>query len=100
MLTGFSLASARGLTQIGDQVVLCSGEMVVLTYGPDGEPSESPHYCPDMAIGLLAAVAAPVPQIGLVPRVLSVVYGQAARLCMAAPPVTAQARDPPVVSLA
>lgn len=57
LLTGFALASARGQTMIGDRVVLCSGQAIILVYGPDGTPSESPHYCPDMAQALLAALS-------------------------------------------
>ena len=50
LLTGHALASARGQAQIGERLVLCTGHAVVVVYGPDGAPVESPYYCPDMAL--------------------------------------------------
>ena len=100
VLTSFALGSARGQTRIGDQVVLCSGEAVVLVFGPDGAPVESPHYCPDMVLSMLAATALPpvlpVPEQAL----LSVRFAPFHPILAGAAQVAAQARDPPLASLA
>lgn len=54
MLTGIGLGAARGTVQIGGQVVLCTGEGVVLRDIP-GQGNGRLHICPDMALSLLGA---------------------------------------------
>lgn len=100
MLTGFALASARGQAVIGERVVLCSGHVVVLTYGPDGTPSESPHFCPDMALALIAALDAPASQAAPLPLSKAVVFTQSRRSVLAFSAVAAKSRDPPLLGLA
>lgn len=101
MLTGFAAASARGQSMIGERVVLCSGHVVVLIYGPDGTPSESPYFCPDMSLLLLAATAAT--EAKAPPRLTSfapAVFAAPGRAVLALSRVAAQARDPPSAGLA
>lgn len=98
-LTGYALASARGQTMIGERVVLCSGQAVVLTYGADGRPQESAHFCPDMAINLLAAVAVVAAYEPPVVRVVQVSTSQVRKQAREAPVIVAKARDPPLVAV-
>lgn len=57
-LTSQAAALARGQTQIAGQIVLCTGqEVVMVSVDHQGQPIERMHYCPDMALSLLHAVA-------------------------------------------
>ncbi|WP_133361326.1 DUF2946 family protein [Antarcticimicrobium luteum] len=59
-LTSQSMAVARGATDPTGQIVLCTGTGPVAVYvDEDGQPTGPPHICPDCALHLLAAVAAP-----------------------------------------
>lgn len=60
--TGIGLGAARGTVMAGGQVVICTGQGVVVMDHP-GAPGP-PHLCPDMALSLLAAVWTPPPQFG------------------------------------
>lgn len=62
-VTSITLAIARGQTRVGGTVVLCSGALYVPgSVNADGNPT-TPHLCPDMALGLVAGLAAPAPEI-------------------------------------
>ena len=56
LLTSLSLGMARGQLRAGTEVFLCGGALVVLD--PD-DPRDGARYCPDMALGLLAALDVP-----------------------------------------
>ena len=56
LLTSLSLGMARGQMRAGSEIVLCGGAPVVLY--PD-DPQGGARYCPDMALGLLAALDLP-----------------------------------------
>lgn len=98
VLTGHALASARGQAQLGERLVLCTGHAVVVVYGADGAPVESPYFCPDMALSLLAAVSPFDAAVAPAPRLLSLIVDPAALPDLSVAPVAAQARDPPGVS--
>ncbi|MCK8465343.1 hypothetical protein MUY35_15900 [Aliiroseovarius sp. S1339] len=77
-VTSFSLANARGSNpDIGNAIdmVICTGiGMTVLTVGPDGEPIESVHLCPDGAQIFAAAFTVPtvhMPEDRLVMRIVA-----------------------------
>ncbi len=59
-LTSYSMAVARGQSpDIGTDMVICTGVgMVTITIGPDGEPVEATHICPD-AMSIFAATMTP-----------------------------------------
>lgn len=57
-LTGVGLGMARGTVQSGGQVVICTGQGVVVRYVPGAPGKTSAHVCPDMALSLLSAPAA------------------------------------------
>lgn len=97
LLTGHALASARGQAQIGERLVLCTGHAVVVVYGPDGAPVESPYYCPDMALALLAALSVVDATADPAPRILSANFDLVVLHGQPVAPVPAQARDPPLV---
>lgn len=60
VLTGIGLGVARGTIQAGGQVVLCTGDGVVLRDIPGAPGQVHVHLCPDMALSLLnAAIPAP-----------------------------------------
>lgn len=59
MLTGIGLGAARGTVQIGGEMVLCTGQGVVVVPAADGEGGGQAHLCPDMALAMLVAVALP-----------------------------------------
>lgn len=60
VLTGQSLAVARVLPGPSGQVALCTGSGPVMVHvDENGEPTAPPHFCPDGALSLLNAVAAP-----------------------------------------
>jgi len=56
VLTSYSMAVARGQSSdIGTDMVICTGVgMITVTIGPDGEPVEATHICPD-AMSIFAA---------------------------------------------
>lgn len=68
-LASVTLAHARGQARIGDTFVLCTGGgAVTVTLDAEGNPTGPAHICPDMALALMAGVAAmpasvPVPQV-------------------------------------
>ncbi len=57
VLTSYCMAVARGQSpDIGTDMVICTGVgMVTITIGPDGEPVETTHICPD-AMTIFAAI--------------------------------------------
>ena len=60
VLTSQSMATARGATGPAGQIVLCTGTGPVAVYiDDDGQPVGPPHLCPDCALHLLDAFAAP-----------------------------------------
>ena len=60
VLTSQSMALARGSVMSAGQIVLCTGTGPVLVdVDKDGQPITPPHFCPDCALTVLAAVAAP-----------------------------------------
>lgn len=99
-LTGVGLGVARGTVQIDGQVVICTGEGIVLRVVP-GTPARSrAHICPDMALSLLDVVAGsdlavtPVP----LPRQADPAVNTPTGVSRSVPVATA--RDPPPVLVA
>jgi hypothetical protein len=62
--TSLLAASARGQTAVNGQVViLCSGGgLVQVSLDASGNPAGPAHLCPDLALGLLAALSLPPPE--------------------------------------
>lgn len=61
VLTGQSLAAARGQAQIAGEVVLCAGEITrVVSVDAQGQPVQRVSICPDMALSLLNGFAVPM----------------------------------------
>ncbi|AXC48397.1 hypothetical protein DRW48_00575 [Paracoccus suum] len=101
LLTGIALGHARGRVLAGGTVILCSGEAlrVAVLPGPDGGPvSGHAEICPDMALGLMAAIGAPPVQfVGPTPTARLLAAQQAALHLVLPAPMPPRARAPPVV---
>lgn len=89
-LTGIALGSARGQAPVVGQMVICAGTTTVtVAVDADGQPVRQTHFCPDMALSLIAAVAGtPVAQPLDLPR----------RIGWAIPTRDGQSRDVPAHS--
>ena len=65
VLTGHSMAIARGMPMASDQIELCTGTgPVMMPVDAEGNPTGPAHICPDFSLSLLNAVA--VPEVVLV----------------------------------
>jgi len=65
VLTGHSMAIARGMPMPADQIELCTGSgPVMMPVDAEGNPTGAAHICPDFSLSLLNAVA--VPEVVLV----------------------------------
>lgn len=63
-LTSVTMAVARGQTRLAGEVVICSGAGVTtITVDQNGQPVHQIHICPDMVLGLMAALDAPAPVV-------------------------------------
>ena len=55
MVTSASMAAARAGMSLHGLMVLCVGaETVTLPMGPDGQPQDHGHLCPDCTVGVMA----------------------------------------------
>ncbi|WP_224826440.1 hypothetical protein [Cognatishimia sp. MH4019] len=98
VLTSASLAVARAAPDAAGQMVLCTGSgPVVMHFDENGDPVGAPHYCPDCAMTLLAAVSGHAPVVEDLCAVQSIRFDAADTLARKAQPRKAQARDPPLV---
>lgn len=62
VLTGQSMAIARGASGPAGEMVLCTGTGPVTVFvDENGAPVKPPQYCPDCALTLLVAMPAPDP---------------------------------------
>jgi hypothetical protein len=96
--TSLTMAVARGQMRVAGEIVLCTGEgPLTVAVNERGEPVGPMVICPDMALGLLAAVAAPQPQVSRpegVARLRAAVT--VARMAAQAAPLP-RSRGPPVL---
>lgn len=95
-VTGFSFAQARGTNpDFGMEIVICSGVgLTTITIGPDGEPIEKSHVCPDAASLVVADFTMPVmelPESRLIARITPVT----ANSSLAQHELSPSARGPP-----
>ena len=68
LLTSLSLGAARGQVLWDGRIVLCSGSAVTIpAQDVPGHPGHA-ALCPDMALSLMAAVAAPAMAVPVAPR--------------------------------
>lgn len=64
VLTGQSMAIARGFGGPAGEMVLCTGSGPVMVYvDENGAPTKPPHYCPDGVLSLLVDMPAPDPML-------------------------------------
>lgn len=53
LLTSIGLGAARGTVAIAGQVVICTGEGIVISHIPGAPSKTMAHICPDMALSFL-----------------------------------------------
>lgn len=96
VLTGQSMAMARGAPGPAGEMVICTGQGIVsITVDENGDPVGPPHICPDCALSLFAAIGAA--QAGAIPpatRLVAVLVPDLVTY-LAQADVAAQARGPP-----
>jgi glycerol uptake facilitator-like aquaporin len=86
LATSAAMAVARGQSDMGSLMVICTGQAyTVMEIGADGTPVERAHICPDCTLSLFVAVNAPAIQPR--PQVL-------ARILSATAPAQTDARTP------
>ncbi len=63
VLTGHSMAIARGMPGVAGYAEFCISESAVMVpVDADGNPTGPAHVCPDISFALMIAVAPPHPQ--------------------------------------
>jgi hypothetical protein len=96
LLTSQGLAVARGQARVAGEMVLCAGgELMTVQVDEQGKPVERVVICPDMALNLMSAVAAPTPAPKLTETVLSLALEVALPCSNGRDAPVAQARAPP-----
>ena len=96
VLTGQTLAAARGQAQIAGEMVLCAGEFTtVVTVDAQGNPVKRVTLCPDMAPSLMNAVAIASPFQPPAAMVRAFVAGRTVTATHEGESISPQARDPP-----
>lgn len=96
LLTSLSLGAARGQVLWGGQIVLCSGSAVTIpAQDVPGHPGHA-ALCPDMALSLMAAVAAPAMAVAAAPRRVQVLSFAPPPPAETQLPRPRQGRGPPI----
>lgn len=95
--TSLTMAVARGQTRIAGEIVICSGYgITTISVDENGDPVGPVHICPDMVLGMMAALEVPAPDLsrpeGSVSRLMAT--ETALPLTRSAP--APRARDPPM----
>ena len=97
-LTSLTMAVARGQTYVAGEVVICSGYgMVTLTVDENGQPAGPVHLCPDMVLGLIAAIATDPPALTRPEGAVVVLMAQSVPSLLSRAAPVARARDPPAL---
>jgi len=97
LVTSGAMAVARGQSDIGTLLVLCTGAGIeVVTIDVDGEPVERGHICPDCVLTLAAAVLADTAEPARPVGRADILGALAVALPAGAAAPEAQARGPPV----
>jgi hypothetical protein len=91
------MAVARGQTRVAGEVVICSGYgLTTITVDEHGNPVEEVLICPDMALGLIAALAHALPTVERPAGRASDLILVEPRLLHSRSFVVARARGPPL----
>lgn len=97
LLTSIGLGAARGTVELAGQVVICTGQGIVIRNIPGAPSTKMAHICPDMSLSFLNNVANDlgisvpeyrVSQLSPYPSI-AIIYSQGGP--------TAAARDPPLI---
>ncbi|PKP68815.1 MAG: hypothetical protein CVT82_13860 [Alphaproteobacteria bacterium HGW-Alphaproteobacteria-4] len=97
-VTSMTMAVARGQARVAGEFVICSGYgLTTIKVDHNGNPVSEIHICPDMALGLMAAVAHAPPSVERPAGRVSDLILVEPRLLHSRSFVVARARGPPVV---
>lgn len=96
VLTAGAVGAARGQAMAAGEIVICAGgAAVTIAVDADGNPTGTPHWCPDCVLHLLAGLPAAAevaaPPAGMAPLRIE----EAAPRHAASRPVLPPARGPP-----
>jgi hypothetical protein len=96
VLTAGAVGAARGQAMASGEIVICAnGAAVTIMVDADGNPTGTPHWCPDCVLSLLAGLP-PGPAAAAAPACAPDAPPVAAsRLCTAARAAAPPARGPP-----
>ena len=96
VLTGQSMAIARGMAPAADQIVICTGTgPVMILIDSEGNPTAPSHLCPDCALSLLQAVFPPETGLSGLAGWRKVEMHYVAIVVADPGPAFSHARDPP-----
>jgi len=96
-VTSVTMAVARGQTRVAGEVVICSGYgLTTITVDEFGNEVTEVQICPDMALGLMAAVAHALPFVERPAGRVSDLILVEPRLLHSRSYVAVRARGPPV----
>ncbi len=95
-ITGLSFAQARGVSpDVGVEMVICSGiSMRTVIIGPDGQPVEKTHICPDGSFIFAADFTLPH-LVAPTPRLLAAIQPVAPLIFQSRNELSPSARGPP-----
>ena len=99
VLTGHSMAVARGMPGVAGQIEICSGTgPVMIALDAEGNPTGPAHICPEAALSLIqASMVSPDVLIAVTGSVARVAYVQAAS-GTGSGTARPQARGPPAIA--
>ena len=96
-LTSLTMAVARGQTRVAGEIVICSGYgMTTISVDAAGHPTGPVHLCPDMVLGMMAALDLPLPDLSRPLSAGEAIQATVIILSQARAVPVARARDPPV----
>ena len=63
-VTSLTMAVARGQTRVAGEIVICTGYgITTISVDENGDPVGPVHLCPDMVLGMMAALDVPAPDL-------------------------------------
>lgn len=63
-LTSVAFGAARGLADAAGKMVICAGHAIVVVYvDENGQPTGTPHFCPDCVLKAMAALGVAGPDV-------------------------------------
>lgn len=96
-VTSLTMAVARGQTHIAGEIVICTGYgITTISVDENGDPVGPVHLCPDMVLGMMAALEMPAPDLTRPDGPASRLTATETTIPLAQSAPTPRARDPPI----